>query len=82
MDYYTEEDDLEYFLKPTRKNRRILIGFFIFIACVVGFIAWIQVMTATYADVRMLDMFVIRRTLRMLVLVNLMVYDLLLCSFI
>ena len=75
MDYYTDDDDLEYFLKPTKKNRRLLIGFYIFIACVVGFIAWIQVTTATYADVNNYRGLIIDRTLRMSVLVSLMVVD-------
>lgn len=51
MDYGYESDDLEDFIRPTKKNRRILIGFYIFIALMICVLSYIQLVTAEYANV-------------------------------
>lgn len=51
MDYGYESDDLEDFIRPTKKNRRILIGFYIFIASMICVLSYIQLVTAEYANV-------------------------------
>lgn len=51
MEFYKNDEDLEYLLRPTKKNRKIFIGLYCFLSAAILFINYIQLDVTTYADV-------------------------------